>query len=67
MKLLHRAFLFAVLFGFRPQPSRQTVGKSIKFARTNRRLELRLDAIGTQIFANGIPRQASPAANLTDR
>lgn len=67
MKLFHRAFLFAVLFGFRSKPSRQTVGKSIKFARPIRHLEFRFDAIRAQIFANGIPGQAGPAANLADR
>jgi hypothetical protein len=32
MELLDGALLFAVLLGFRPQPGRQPVGKSIKLA-----------------------------------
>jgi hypothetical protein len=62
MQLLHRPLLLAGLLGFRLQPGRQPVGKRIKLARPLRNLELRLDAIGTQIFADGVPRQAGPAA-----
>ncbi len=66
MQLLHRAFLLAVLFGFRPQPGRQSIGKRIKLARPLRNLELRLHATQAKVFADGIPRQAGPAANLPD-
>lgn len=67
MQLLHGAFLLAGLLGLRPQPGRQSVGKRIELARSLRNLELRLSTVNAQILANGIPGQASPAANLPDR
>lgn len=67
MQLLHRPLLFAVLLGFGLQPGRQPICKRIKLARPLRNLELRLHAVQAQVFADGIPGQAGPAANLPDR
>jgi hypothetical protein len=67
MQLLQRPLLLAGLVGLRLQPGRQSVGKRIKLARPLRHLELRLYAVTAQIFADGIPGQAGPAADLPDR
>lgn len=67
MQLLHRPLLLAVLLGFALQPGRQPISKRIKLAWPLRDFELRLHAVQAQVFADGIPGQASPAANLPDR
>ena len=67
MQLLQGSLLLARLLGFRLQPRRQAVCKRIKLARPLRHLELWLSAINPQIFADGVPGQASPATNLPDR
>jgi len=67
MQLLHRPLLFAVLLGFCLQPGRQSIRKRIKLARPLRDVELRFHAVGAQVFADGIPGNTSPAANLPDR
>ncbi len=67
MKLFEGLLLFAGPIGFRLQPRRQSIRKGIQLARSIGDLELRLDAVGSKVFADGVPGQAGPAADLPDR
>ncbi|MNV45880.1 hypothetical protein D3C71_1376900 [compost metagenome] len=67
MELLQGALLLAALLGLRLQPGRQPIRKRIKLAPPLRDLELRLHAVQAQVFADSVPGQAGPAANLPDR
>jgi hypothetical protein len=67
MELLQGALLFAALLGFRLQPGRQPICERVELTRSLRDLELRLDAVQPQVFADSVPGQAGPAANLPDR
>ena len=67
MQLLHRALLLAGLLRLRPQPRGEPIRKRIELAWPLRKLELWLNAVEAQVFADGVPGQARPSGDLADR
>ena len=67
VQLLDRALLLARLPRLLSQHMRQLVGVGIQLARPVREVELRLDAVRAQVFADRVPRQPSAPRYLSDR
>ena len=67
VQLLDRPLLLARLPGFLPQHLRQLVGVRVQLARAVGNVELRLDAVRAQVFADRVPRQPRTPRYLPDR
>ncbi len=67
VQLLDRALLLARPVCFRPQPGRQPLGIGIELARPLRHPKAGLDLVGSQVFADRVPRQPCAPRNLPDR
>ena len=67
MQLLDRPPLLARPAALQLEPGSQLGGKCVQLAGPLRQLERRLHHVAAQVFADGVPRQPSPAGNLTDR
>ena len=67
VQLLDRPLLLARLPRLLPQHMRQLVGVRVQLARPVRDVELRLDAVRAQVFADRVPRQPRAPRYLPDR
>ena len=67
VQLLGRPLLLARLPGLLPQHLRQLVGVRVQLARAVRDVELRLNGVRAQVFADRVPRQPRAPRYLSDR